>query len=90
MLGRLEMDADECIAAYNRLNEAVFKNKKHRIPLGLSGRVQSRFDSTKLKNAIEEVITSQGYSPTEPFDDGKSRKCRVYAPISGFAPPDTK
>ncbi|KAK9857679.1 hypothetical protein MYU51_019821 [Penicillium brevicompactum] len=34
MLGRLEMDVDECIKAYVKLTERVFKEKKHWIPLG--------------------------------------------------------
>ncbi|EXJ92891.1 hypothetical protein A1O3_01445 [Capronia epimyces CBS 606.96] len=78
MLGRLEMDVDECINAYNRLIKAVFKEKAHRIPFRFSGRIQSQFDSAKLKAAIEEVITSRGYSPTEPFNDRKPRGCKVF------------
>lgn len=78
MLGRLEMDVDACIAAYTKLIKVVFEEKAHRAPFSWRGRVQARFDSTKLKDAIEEVITSQNYSPTEPFNDGKARGCKVY------------
>ena len=84
MLGRLEMDVDECIIAYNQLIKAVFEEKAHRTPFSWSGRVQSRFNSAKLKVAIEEVITSQGRSPTDPFNDGKPRGCKVYALTQGL------
>jgi hypothetical protein len=78
MLGRLEMDVDACITAYTELIKVVFEEKAHWRPLNWRGRVQARFDSTKLRVAIEKVITEQGYSPTEPFDDGKARGCKVY------------
>ncbi|KAK6368008.1 hypothetical protein LTS17_010161 [Exophiala oligosperma] len=78
MLGRLEMDVEECIVAYNSLLKQIFEKKAHRIPFGRSGRLHSRFDSAKLKTAIEEVIVTQGYSTTEPFNDGKCRGCRVF------------
>lgn len=84
MLGRLEMDVDECISAYNRLMEVVFKDKTHILPLKWTGRVQSRFDSAKLRDAIDDVITKQGYSPAEPFNDGKARGCRVYVSFRGW------
>lgn len=79
MLGRLEMDVDACIDAYTKLIKVVFEEKAHRTPFNWKGRVRARFDSTKLRAAIEEVIRSQGYSPTDQFDDGKARGCRVYA-----------
>lgn len=79
MLGRLEMDVDECISAYNRLIKTVFEEKAHKTPFSWLGRVQSRFDSGKLKTAIEEVIKGRGHSLTEQFNDGKPRGCKVYA-----------
>lgn len=33
MLGRLEMDVDECITAYSDLAAAVFGDKMNRIPV---------------------------------------------------------
>ena len=39
MLGRLEMDVDECISAYNRLIKTVFEEKAHKIPFSWLGRV---------------------------------------------------
>ncbi|KAL6240627.1 hypothetical protein RBB50_012454 [Rhinocladiella similis] len=78
MLGRLEMDVDACITAYAGLIKEVFEEKAHWGPLNWRGRVQARFDSDKLKGAIEKVIINQGYSPTEPFNDGKARGCKVF------------
>jgi len=77
MLGRLEMDVDECIDAYTELIKIVFQEKVHRTPLNWKGRVQARFSSTKLAAAINQVITSQGHSPIEKFNDGGVRGCRV-------------
>jgi hypothetical protein len=77
MLGRLEMDVDDCITAYIKLMEAVFKKKSSKIPLSWRGRVKAQFDSKQLKSAIEEVIRSRGISATEAFNDGKDRGCRT-------------
>ena len=83
MLGRLEMDVDKCISAYNRLIKTVFEEKAHKTPFNWFGRVQSRFDSGRLKTAIEDVIKSRGHSVTEQFNNGKPRGCKVYvrAPV---------
>lgn len=77
MLGRLEMDVDECISAYTKLMKTIFEQKSRQVPLGFSGRIQSTFDSSKLRNAINEVITGQGFSPEDLFSDGQRRGCRV-------------
>ncbi|KAK5301403.1 hypothetical protein LTR99_006370 [Exophiala xenobiotica] len=78
MLGRLEMDVDKCITAYNRLIKVVFEEQVHRIPFNLSGDIRPRFDSGKFKKAFEEVIIGQGYSPAAPFNDGKAHGCKVF------------
>lgn len=77
MLGRLEMDVDQCIQAYVNLMSKVFEKKVHKFPITLGGEVQSRFDSEVLKDAVNEVITSCGFSPDDPFDDGVQRGCKV-------------
>lgn len=77
MIGRLEMDVDECISAYTKLMKTVFEQKLHRVPSSLSGKIQSQFDSTKLRDAINKVITGKGFSPADLFDDGQPRGCRV-------------
>ena len=78
MLGRLEMDVDECISAYNKLMESVFEEKASGLPISWTGRTKAQFDSTRLKKAIEEVITRQGASTTDLLNDGSSRGCKVY------------
>jgi hypothetical protein len=71
------MDVDECISAYSKLIESVFGEKSSWLPLGWTGRTKAQFDSTRLKNAIEEVITRQGASTTDLFDDKSPRGCKV-------------
>lgn len=78
MLGRLEMGIDECISAYIQLMGTVFEKKSRSMPLSFSGNVQARFDSKKLRNAIETVIKGTGHSPDEPFNKGEHSGCRVY------------
>ncbi|KAF2477222.1 FabD/lysophospholipase-like protein [Lindgomyces ingoldianus] len=78
MLGRLEMDVDECITAYSDLAEAVFGEKQSRIPINFMGKVKSRFDSAKLETAIKKVVTQSGASVTDLFNDGTERGCRTF------------
>jgi Patatin-like phospholipase len=77
MLGRLEMDVDECISAYNKLIKAVFEEKSSWLPLSWLGRITAQFDSNKLKSVIEEVIGSKGASTADVFNDGKLHGCRT-------------
>ncbi|KAF2202719.1 kinase subdomain-containing protein [Delitschia confertaspora ATCC 74209] len=78
MLGRLEMDVDQCITAYSGLAEAVFGKKLTSIPFNLKGRVKSRFDSAKLENAIRKVVKESGVSESDLFNDGTERGCRTF------------
>lgn len=77
MLGRLEMSVDQCISAYSMLMEAVFQEKSRWLPIGWSGGIRAQFDSIKLKEAIEKVISDCGASSTELFNDQTTRGCRV-------------
>lgn len=77
MLGRLEMDVDECISAYSEFMKAIFKAKSSRFPINLKGRAKARFDSNLLRNAIERVIAHHDASKTDLFNDGGPRGCRV-------------
>ncbi|KAJ5729684.1 Acyl transferase/acyl hydrolase/lysophospholipase [Penicillium malachiteum] len=78
MLGRLEMDVDECIEAYRELMESVFSEKSRRIALDWSGNIKAQYDSQKLRAAIENVIVRAGVSPDALMNDGNSRRCRVF------------
>jgi hypothetical protein len=77
MLGRLEMDVEECIAAYTGLMKTIFEKKSSRIPASLTGRIKPRFDAAKLESAIKEVVISHGAKETDLFNDGVKRGCRV-------------
>lgn len=77
MLGKLEMDVDECIAAYSDLAETVFCQKKSRLPFNFKGKVKARFDSRKLGNAVRETIKKTGRSETDSFNARVDRGCRT-------------
>lgn len=77
MLGRLEMDVEECISAYIRLMESVSEVKSSRLPISWKGGIKAQFDSTRLKYAIEEVVTRHGASTTDHLNDGSPRGCKV-------------
>ncbi|KAK7187900.1 ankyrin repeat protein [Paraphaeosphaeria sporulosa] len=64
MLGRLGMDVDDCISAYNALIEAIFTEREIRTGLGFKGNVEAKFSSQKLRECIE--------------NPGVSRGCRVF------------
>lgn len=77
MLGRLEMNVDECIAAYLDITEAVFSQKKSYLPFNLMGKVKAQFDSSKLEKAILATIKKRGISEAELFNDGTERGCKT-------------
>ena len=77
MLGRLEMDVDECIGAYSDLAAAVFGEKLSSIPINFRGNVKARFDSAKLESAIQRVVEDSGASNEDLFNDGTERGCRT-------------
>ncbi|KAF4470198.1 kinesin [Fusarium albosuccineum] len=78
MLGRLEMDVDECIAAYSRLIEYIFGDIKDSGSRSLSlEECRSHFDSKRVANAVRRIIASSGCSPAEPFNGGVDRPCKV-------------
>ncbi|KAM6530017.1 hypothetical protein FALCPG4_008140 [Fusarium falciforme] len=78
MLGRQEMDVAECIAAYCNLSESVFKVKKHWSSITLRGDIQPRFDSQKLRAAVEAVLNDKNLPPTTLFNDKVERGCKVF------------
>lgn len=74
MLGRLQMDVDECILAYTELCDTVFRKTRHRIKV--NGTVQARFDTATLERAIKDIIASK-LQEDELLKDSTSR-CRVW------------
>lgn len=78
MLGRLEMDVDECIEEYRELMKSIFSEKTNNLPVDWSGNIQAQYDSKKLRLAVEKVVAEAGASPQDLLNDGKTRKCRVF------------
>jgi hypothetical protein len=52
------MSVEDCIDAYAKLSGKVFQ-KKHYLPVKLSGQLKARFDSKALENAIKNIIQFQ-------------------------------
>ncbi|OBT93612.2 hypothetical protein VE01_08085 [Pseudogymnoascus verrucosus] len=78
MLGRLEMDVDECITAYSNLAAAIFSEKISQVPVNIKGKIKPRFDSAKLESAIRKAVAQSGVSETDLFNDGTERGCRTF------------
>ncbi|CAG8393837.1 unnamed protein product [Penicillium salamii] len=78
MLGRLEMDVDECIAAYIKLMKEIFGKPSKRGLSKLFGKIKPQFDASKLEGAINEVTNSCGAKTTDLFNDEANRNCRVF------------
>ncbi|KAF2998234.1 hypothetical protein E8E13_005657 [Curvularia kusanoi] len=77
MLGRLEMDVDECIAVYLELIKKLFEKKKA-FAINHQGKLKNRFSSQILQESINEVLRNKGFSETEIFNDKTERKCKVF------------
>lgn len=74
MLGRLEMDVDECIDTYTRMFTSIFG--KRGLPVNQLGNIKGRFDSIALEECVRDILKQRGRPETEPFYDGKER-CKV-------------
>jgi len=74
MLGRLEMDVDDCIEAYTSMFQTIFGKKG--LPVNMWGKIKGRFDSTVLEECIRKILKQRGLSDIEPLNDGKER-CKV-------------
>lgn len=74
MLGRLEMDVEECIDAYTTMFKTVFGKKG--LPVNMWGKVKGRFDSNVLEECIKKILKDRGLPEEELLNDGKER-CKV-------------
>jgi hypothetical protein len=78
MLGRLEMDVDECIAEYNELSETVFGEKAHLLKFNWNGKIQARFDTATLEGAIKKVLKHRNIPEDTLLNDNtEERGCKV-------------
>ena len=75
MLGRLRMSVDECIEAYISLSDRIFQKKRHRVTI--RGKIQGRFDSEELAQAVREVIKGQGFQEGALLKDASDNACKV-------------
>lgn len=78
MLGRLEMDVDECTEAYTSMFQTIFEKKG--LPVNMWGNIKGRFGSTVLDECIRTILKGRGLSDAEPLSDGKAR-CKVYVSL---------
>jgi hypothetical protein len=74
MLGRLEMDVDECIKVYTSMFETIFGKKG--LPVNIWGSIKGRFDSTTLEGCIRKILKDRGLSERELLNGGNER-CKV-------------
>lgn len=73
MLGRLEMDAEECVSAYSNLTKLIWRSQSV-TPTRLR-RVTTETEETILdsvRHIVEETI-----DVAQPFRDDKQRRCRT-------------
>ena len=76
MLGRLRMSVQDCINAYIRLADKVFR-KTHR-PINWKGNIQGRFDHEVLETVIKEVIVASGHEEDVLLKDDSVKSCKVF------------
>ncbi|PVH75974.1 phospholipase, patatin family protein [Cadophora sp. DSE1049] len=81
MLGRLEMDVDECIEEYTSMFETIFGKKG--LPVNLWGKIKGRFDSTVLEQCIKGILKKRGLAEDALLNDGNER-CKVVVCAKAF------
>ena len=74
MLGRLEMDVDDCIDAYTDMFKVIFGKKG--LPVNAWGKIKGRFDSIVLEECVKSILKRRGLSEGDPLNDGRNR-CKV-------------
>jgi predicted acylesterase/phospholipase RssA len=77
MLGRMKMSIDDCIEAYIELSDQVFR-KTHVFPLRITGKVQGRFDSKALEDAVKKYLRECNLSEDCLFQDVDPQSCKVF------------
>ena len=69
------MDIDACIDSYIEMSDSIFQKKHHRVKW--NGRVQSRYDSEELENAIKKIIEQQGLNEDTLLKGEPDDPCKV-------------
>ncbi|KAL6406095.1 phospholipase [Ilyonectria robusta] len=75
MLGRLRMTVDECITAYTSLSDKVFEKKSRRVKI--NGKLQGRFDTAALEQAVKQILTDNGHGEDALLKDPSNTACKV-------------
>lgn len=65
MLGRLRMDLDKCIDAYQQLVLSVFRRRTALTQISVVGRLKARYSHEFLTASAKEIITRQGLNEEE-------------------------
>ena len=69
------MTIEECIEAYLSLSSRVFEKRNHRI--SISGKIQARFDTEALTNAVKHTLVKRGLSEDALLKDVPDATCKV-------------
>ncbi|KAK3203447.1 hypothetical protein GRF29_112g1348125 [Pseudopithomyces chartarum] len=77
MLGRMKMSVDDCIEAYIELSDQVFRKKRF-LPLRMTGKVQGRFDSKVLEDAVKTYLRERNFSEDCLLQDVEPKSCKVF------------
>ncbi|KAF2707708.1 phospholipase [Pleomassaria siparia CBS 279.74] len=79
MLGRLEMSVDQCIEAFTGMMSVIFNPKdKKSLPFKLrNGKIQPRYKTKHLENAIRQIISRARYPSDALFRGGKRSCCKT-------------
>jgi hypothetical protein len=75
MLGRLNMDIDQCIHAYKLLSKNIFTQKRL-LPIGSNLRSRAKFDIRKLELALRKILRELGYEKDVLLRD-QDTSCKV-------------
>ncbi|KAF5862575.1 hypothetical protein ETB97_011479 [Aspergillus alliaceus] len=76
MLGRLEMDIEDCIHAYKVLSKNVFSQKRL-LPIGSNLRSRARFDIKKVEGALRKILRELSYEKDALLRD-EDMSCKVF------------
>jgi hypothetical protein len=83
MLGRLEMDVDNCIKAYREMAESIFQPKQGS-RLNIAQKIldrynaKGRFDPESLKDAVKKVVQLCGLPEDALLYAGRDLRCKMY------------
>lgn len=82
LLGRLRLNVDECISAYQRLCGQIFVKESY--PLSFVGKLKGRFSTPNLERFLKEVVgehingRSAEHELFNSENDAESQLCKVY------------